>query len=99
MGTETSVPLIEGTQKFKTSHPNFQDALIVTQGGQQYIQNSQRMPKAHYDQWRSEVGKAAGRDHSSFLYLPTYTGFVENDKGMCPGSEDQHSGYAVVIMV
>ena len=72
MGTETSVPLIEGTQKFKTSHPNFQDALIVTQGGQQYIQNSQRMPKAHYDQWRSEVGKAAGRDHSSFLLFGSY---------------------------
>ena len=52
------------------------DALVVTQGGQKYIQNSQRMPKSHYEAWRSSVGNVAGRQHSDFLYLPSETGFV-----------------------
>lgn len=61
MGQDYSSSMVEGTQSFKTSHPNCQDALIVTQGGQKYIQNSLRMPKSHYDSWKSSLGKVAGR--------------------------------------
>ena len=76
MGNNPSAALVDGTKKFKTSHPSMQDALVVTQGGHQYIQNSQRMQKDQFEHWRSQVGKVAGREHSSFLYLPTETGFV-----------------------
>ena len=66
----------------------------MTQGGKQYIQNSQRIDKSQYNQWRSNVENAAKRDHSSFLYLPTETGFVEKE-GACGKGEQ---GYAVVLM-
>ena len=89
MGTKPSV-VVEGVERLKTCHPNMQDAVIVQQDGQRYIQNLQNMSKTEYDAWRATVGKVAGRSHSSFQYLPSYTGFVESQGD---------KGYAVVLIV
>ena len=64
------------------------DAVVISQGGKRYIQNSYRMPKKHFDEWGSSITTAAKRPNSQFEYMPTQTGFVE--KGGC-GSDDGHA--------